>query len=192
MLFCKAYARTKTYSFFNPCNSIPPNGPEEKGISTLMKLEIVMEITLIGNQGMSVIVKDNKIRIHKKGGIFSSARTKTLLPRNITSVEVKKPGTFFVGFIQFSIAGSVPRDSKLTLSGGAMGAASDENSVLFKSDNNYKIALLIKNWVENYSEVSVSSGSSDADELRKMKALLDEGIISLDEFNHKKKSILGL
>ena len=36
------------------------------------------------------------------------------------------------------------------------------------------------------------AASSDADELRKFKALLDDGIITQEEFDAKKRQILGL
>ncbi len=42
------------------------------------------------------------------------------------------------------------------------------------------------------NQVSQVETLSDADELRKFKELLDEGIITEDEFNLKKKQILGL
>lgn len=37
-----------------------------------------------------------------------------------------------------------------------------------------------------------NTASSEADEIRKLKALLDDGIITEEEFNQKKKKILGL
>jgi len=37
-----------------------------------------------------------------------------------------------------------------------------------------------------------NSSSSNADELRKFKGLLDDGIISQAEFDEKKKELLGL
>lgn len=105
-------------------------------------------------------------------------REKTLPIRNISSVEVKKPGSITSGFIQFSIAGGAVRDSSFTLTGGAFDAAKDENSVLFIGTESYEIAIKIKEYVENYREAPSSatgSNSSSADEILKLKNLMDQG-----------------
>ena len=44
----------------------------------------------------------------------------------------------------------------------------------------------------NNQQTTVINPTSGADELRKFKQLLDEGIISQEEFDTKKKQILGL
>ena len=41
-------------------------------------------------------------------------------------------------------------------------------------------------------EIKPGSETSNADELRKFKGLLDDGIINKEEFEAKKKQILGL
>ena len=154
-----------------------------------------MKLILNGRQKKSVVVEGNSIRINKGGGIFASAREKTIPIRNITSVEVKKPGAMTVGFIQFSIAGAKARDSSFTISGGAFDAVQDENSVVFADKTSYEIALKIKDYVENYSESPSPQSdqrNSVAEEIRKLKTLLDEGILNDDEFNAKKKQLLGI
>jgi hypothetical protein len=116
----------------------------------------------------------------------------------VTSVEVKKPGGF-VGFIQFSIAGGNARDSSYTMSGGAFDAVKDENSIVFNGNDKYEIALKIKAFVESWSPVDRQPPNaaralpvSAADEIRKLKALVDEGILTEAEFTQKKKQLLGL
>ena len=155
-----------------------------------------MSFTLEGLQGKSVIVDGNNIRIIKKGGIFSAQREKTLPIRNISSIEVKKPGSITSGFIQFSIAGGVSRDSSYKFTGGAFDAAQDENSILFIGAPNYEIALQIKTHIEFASETAASTSQttafSAADEILKLKSLLDAGILTQDEFDAKKKQLLGL
>ena len=49
-----------------------------------------MELILEGKQGKTVHVAGDAIRIVKKG-LFSGRNERTLLIRNISSVEVKKP-----------------------------------------------------------------------------------------------------
>src|SRR3954470_14279401 len=97
------------------------------------------QLVLEGKQGKMLTVSGDTIRIQKTG-FLTGKREKTILIRNVTSVEVKKPGGF-AGFIQFSIAGGKARDGSYTLSGGAMEAAQDENSVLFVGNDKYEIAL---------------------------------------------------
>ena len=154
-----------------------------------------MTFVLRGEQRKTLEVGGSIIRIIKEGGLFHSDREKTILIRNVTSVEVKKPGELMVGFIQFSIAGGKARDSSYTLTGGSFGAVLDENSVVFKDPVSYKVALKIKEYVQDYSEVgSHNSGSSvsKADEIRKLKELLDESILTEEEFNLEKKKLLGI
>ena len=154
-----------------------------------------MEIVLHGNQGKTLTVSGDTIRIEKKG-LLTAKREKTILIRNVTSVEVKKPGGL-VGFIQFSIAGGKARDSSYTLTGGAFDAVQDENSVVFNGTDKYEMALKIKAYVESWSNrVTPDSGSpgtiSAADEIRKLKTLVDEGLVTPEEFEQKKKQLLGL
>jgi hypothetical protein len=153
-----------------------------------------MDMVLQGRQGKTLTVAKDLIKIEKKG--FIGTREKTILIRNITSVEVKKPGGF-VGFIQFSIAGGKARDGSYTISGGAMDAVNDENSVVFNGNDKYEIALKVKAYVEAWSASTQQDqpepvAVSTADEIRKFKALLDEGLLTADEFAQKKKQLLGL
>lgn len=152
------------------------------------------KITLQGLQGKTVIVENKTVKIVKRNWLFAAKREKTLPIRNISSVEVKKPGFLISGFIQFSISGGQSLDSSYRYTGGAYDAAKDENSVLFTGEENYKKALRIKRYIENYSETNqtVASTYSEADEIIKYKKLLDDGIISQEEFEAKKKQLLGL
>lgn len=154
-----------------------------------------MNLTLEGKQGKTVIVAGDSIRIQNKG-MLTGMREKTLPIRNITSVEVKKPGGF-AGFLQFSVAGGAARDSSYMVSGGAIDAAKDENSILFTGKDKYETALKIKAHVEEWSAKQHSGSPSAAptsvsDEIRKLKALCDEGLITPEQFEAKKKQMLGL
>jgi len=155
----------------------------------------ILKLELRGNSKRSVIVEGSNVRIIKSAGLLSSAREKTIPIRQITSVEVKKPGVVYVGFIQFSIAGGVARDSTLSLTGGTFSAAQDENSVLFTGQENYEIALKIKDYIEKYSEALSQTQSttsvSVADEISKLKRLLDDGVLTEAEYNKQKQQLLG-
>jgi hypothetical protein len=152
-------------------------------------------IVLNGKQGKQVVVDGATVKIIKKGSLLASKREKTLPIRNISSVEVKKPGALITGFIQFSIAGGKARDSSHSLTGGAWDAIQDENSVVFSDITEYETALEIKKYVENFSDspmVTAPSNNSSADEIVKFKNLLDQGIITQQEFDAKKRQLLGL
>jgi len=154
-----------------------------------------MSLVLHGGQGKTLFVSHDSIRIVQEH--LNERRDKAILIRHITSVEVKKPGAFD-GFIQFSIAGGTPHDSSFTLTGGAFDAARDENSVTFGGMEAYDIALKIKVSIESWTPTGASAGRghgeppfSAADEIRKLKALLDEGVLTPEEFAAKKTQLLG-
>ncbi|MCX6726712.1 MAG: SHOCT domain-containing protein [Candidatus Shapirobacteria bacterium] len=94
------------------------------------------------------------------------------------------------GYIQFTLPGGI--ESR----GGSLSAASDENSVGFKkSKNNSAIALKDKiEELRRKSSLSVNQvvQVSAADEIKKFKQLLDEEIITKEEFDKKKKELLSL
>lgn len=152
-------------------------------------------LTLKGRQGKTVLVEGSTVKLIKKGWLLASQRQKAIPIRNITSVEVKKPGVMAAGFIQFSIAGGAARDSSFKFTGGAFDAAQDENSVVFADKASYAVALRIKEYVENYTEAPLPAAStnvSTADEIVKLKLLVDQGIISPEEFEAKKRQLLGI
>ena len=144
-------------------------------------------------QGKTVTVTEDSIRIEKEGGFFAVKRDKTIPVRHITSVEVKKPSRV-VGFIQFSVAGGKTYNSSFTVTGGAYDAVADENAATFLSDECYNIALDIKKHVESWSHPgdSKSNAPSAADELVKYANLLERGLLTREEFDEKKKQVLGL
>lgn len=152
-----------------------------------------MDLKLEGRQGKSVIVDGSNIRITKKGWLFAAQREKALPIRNISSVEIKKPG-LMGGYIKFSIAGGFAHDSTYKVTGGTYDALQDENAVVFNGKDNYQIALMIKEAVESKSSsVPIqTTGISAADEIIKLKKLLDDGVLTKDEFAAKKKQLLGL
>ncbi len=111
---------------------------------------------------------------------------------DITSVQFKE-ATTVVGFIQFSYAGSV--ESK----GGVHSAVNDENTIAFDNNQEKEAKKIYDYVIARRAELknppvqaSVVEQPSPTDEIRKYKTLLDEGIISQEEFDAKKKQLLGL
>lgn len=141
-------------------------------------------------------VYENKVEITRKG-VWARANqglkgTKTIPISSIKSIQVKKSG-FVQGYIQFGISGSVENQ------GGYQAANYDENTITFLDTSSNQIALNIKAYIEdkivnkaNSQSTVIQPSYSGADELKKYKELLDDGIITQDEFDAKKKQLLRL
>ena len=114
---------------------------------------------------------------------------KTIFYSDLTSVQFKKAG-FLAGHIQFSLLGG--RES----TGGVFAACSDENSITIYSQDNEIAAKMVAYIQEKIKEARspkvVSASTSTADEIMKLKNLLDMGILTQEEFDLKKKELLGL
>lgn len=137
-------------------------------------------------------INDNSLSIRRKGALNLMTQglkgEKTIPLKSITSVQIKKPG-LTNGYIQFSLPGG--NESK----GGVFKATQDENTVMF-SGKYYKDMLELKQTIESiiFSDAKGKSAqiTSSADEILKFKKLLDEGIITQEEFDAKKKLVLGI
>ena len=96
------------------------------------------------------------------------------------------------GFIQLSYPGSLENKA------GVIAAVNDENSILFQADQ-LPLAREIVDYIENGRKQTklpqaapAIQQASAADELKKFKELLDMGVINQEEFDAKKKQLLGL
>ena len=149
-------------------------------------------LELSGKLGKTIIVDENFIEFKQKSLLQGTSERKMPIS-HVSSVEVKKPG-FMTGYIQIAEIGASKNKG---LSTGAMQAAKDENSVLFNSKDKYETALKIKKFIEEQM-AELNSGqkftqeTSAADEILKFKSLLEQGIINQEEFEAKKKQLLGL
>lgn len=140
----------------------------------------------------TIEVSEHSLTIRRKGLISAATHglkgDKTIPFKNITAVQLKKPG-MNNGYIQFSILGG--NEGK----GGYTEAISDENTVMFLSRKTYKQMVELKETIESYiysgGNTNPSSPVSTADEIIKLKQLLDDGIITNKEFDKKKKELLG-
>ncbi len=142
-------------------------------------------------------VRPDRIVISRKGmmGLMTQGLkgNKEIPLTNITAVQVKQPG-LTNGYIQFSILGGVENR------GGVYAATQDENTIMFghrqAKDFNYA-----KQLIEQYQQqaraqaqtpVTVTQAPSAADELAKWAQLRDQGVITADDFEAKKRQLLGL
>ncbi|WP_268913001.1 SHOCT domain-containing protein [Lentilactobacillus sp. SPB1-3] len=104
-----------------------------------------------------------------------------------------KRSKLIAGQINFvTAAGNQKTNGFGALPGFSNGAFNKANNVVFREIHNDEIEQ-IKNFVEDYLLNHNSENKlSDADELKKFKALLDDGTITQKEFNNKKKQILDM
>ena len=111
---------------------------------------------------------------------------------DLTSIQLKEPSGITVGFLQFAFPGSVESH------GGIVDSINDENSIPIMPDM-VGTAREIVNFIEKKRDelrrpqvVVAQQSASAADELLKFKTLLDAGVLTQEEFDTKKKELLGL
>lgn len=139
-----------------------------------------------------VKVDDYTVKIQPKG--FSnfinkggSKGEKSIPITSISAIQFKEPG-LTTGYIQFAYSGST--ETK----GGTSAAIKDENSITFFKRELKKAKELIKLIEMKRHESSFPSitSQSAADEILKMKKLMDAGILTKEEFEAKKKQLLNI
>lgn len=137
----------------------------------------------------------NKVIIKRKGMLAKMTQglkgDKEILIKQISSIQFKNAGALTNGYIQFSFSGGQENQ------GGLFDATKDENTIMFnkKQQPNFeKIKLSIEEKIENLHE-QVSSAPPQADvaeQIRKFSELKDAGILTEEEFEAKKKQLLGI
>ena len=107
--------------------------------------------------------------------------------------QFKPGGAMTNGFIQFAVMGG--RESQ----GGLLAATRDENTVILRMGEQTVKGEEIRDYVEKRilelakpQAAVVMQQTSAADEIIKFKNLLDMGVITQEEFDAKKKQLLGL
>jgi len=144
-----------------------------------------------GQTGQIELFKDKLII--KRAGFFAVLTQglkgeKTIYLSQITGIQLKLGSTLLNGYIQFTLPGGIENK------GGMIAATSDENTVQFYKQSNDS-ATNLKEKIEELIYKSRSTSQivqiSNADEIKKFKQLLDDGIITKDEFDKKKKELLG-
>lgn len=166
----------------------------EQGQSQSENLPDGIQMVTEGENGQVTLFED-KIRISREDiGMLHKLNQlgkgeKEIRLDNITSIQLKEPSSFTKGYIQFGQSGYSESDD------GAFDAASDENSVLFVQEQTDKflklrdeIEELRKQNSENTAETS--STNDPTEQLKNIKELHDSGVLSDEEFEEKKKSLL--
>ena len=103
------------------------------------------------------------------------------------------------GYIRFVTAGTVAHNTKTGVFSTPLESTQDPNTVILRAFNR-KIPnlsedlynLLMEKINDAQKPKNNATTVSSADEIAKFKNLLDDGIITQDEFDTKKKQLLGL
>jgi hypothetical protein len=154
------------------------------------------ELILIKAKGIGgdLELLNNKIRIKRKGGmaflLHGLKGDKEVFLNQISSIQLKKAGFLFNGYIQFAFLGG--KEAK----GGLFQATSDENTIMFTKDNQQDF-IEIKNAIEEQIFQFQNQDKNDKtslgiNDLKKLAKLRDEGIITEEDFQAKKRQILGI
>ncbi len=145
----------------------------------------------------SIIINDDKITIKRKGLLAVNAHgltgEKTFRINQISAVQLKE-AKMAIGYIQFVLIGS--QESK----GGLQAAMRDENTVCFdggfNAEKTNQEAREIKDYIENYisnmekNKNVIVSQNDKYDQLAKLKKLLDDNVITQEEFESEKSKLL--
>lgn len=159
-------------------------------------MEKLMEASGVGQ---TVTVFPNKVAISGKKGLMgmlaAGGSSQEIRIKEITGIEFKKAGSMVNGYIQFRTAASA--NSKQGGMFAVLEVADDPNTIHFLKKHN-DVFMEVKDKIEEIMDqmeqnqgVSVQAPSS-ADELVKFSGLLKDGLITQDEFDKKKKELLGL
>ena len=201
-LFDKAKTFVKNYT-----SELKENEAQNKKLAELPMEERVklrpegVRYCMVNNTGKILDVYDNKVVFCSTqststvvtGLVFGTSTTqgeKTIYFKDAVGVQYK-PSAIADGYIQVE-----------TAAGGVSSSSSQyggENSIQFSGkDRNAEaeiVVAFIRKQIEEIKNAPVGGviqQASPAEELKKFKDLLDMGIISQEEFDAKKKQLLGL
>lgn len=149
-------------------------------------------LMVAGGIGGQIELYRDFVRIRRKGTLAFLTHglkgEKDIPIAQITSIQLRTPGTVTSGYIQFTIPGG--NESR----GGIWDATQDENSVFFDSKQAPTFAAIrdaIQRRMDEYRQ-GTSGPSSGISDLEKLAELRDRGIITADEFAAKKRQLLGI
>ncbi len=147
-------------------------------------------------------VYEDKVVISRKtlGGFITQniKGDKTFFYSDLSSIEYRKPSILANGYIKFITAGTKETKQNIGILGNTkMNALSDENTLILRAFNKEipKKSEEIYNYImKKISECKNKNvniiNTSNADEILKFKKLLDESIITQEEFERKKQELL--
>lgn len=138
----------------------------------------------------------NGFTLHIKGAnlIVETKRNEDTYPiSKIQSFSLKEPRAISPGSITFRTAQAASSGVSLGL-GISAALGSEQNFFFAKSELN--TAIQIRDYISNFGteKTTMSEGKvvSVVEEIRGLKGLLDDGILTQEEFDAKKRQLLGI
>lgn len=149
-----------------------------------------------------------EILLHCRGNIILSVEnaniiishkkeSETIPISHIQSVVLKEPG-IFTGIGTITIKTAQPSTAGVSVGFGVILAGGSEKTLNF-DESELQTALQIQDYITHYSDQISSLNNAQgsmcvpvADEIRSLKGLLDDGILTQEEFDAKKKQLLGI
>ncbi|WP_411876849.1 SHOCT domain-containing protein [Vulcanococcus limneticus] len=113
--------------------------------------------------------------------------TKTIPYESIIAIQFKPVSHLTVGFLQFTLPGGIEKGQ------GVFNAVDDENTFTFGSDNDkaLEIKIFIEGKVKEARNPPAAKGSGSlSEEIEKLSRLLQQGLLTEDEFRAAKKRLL--
>jgi hypothetical protein len=145
-----------------------------------------------GKSGVTVELNNGRVIIrHPRGlkGLLQDPQRgrgdKEIPISSVTAVQLKPVGWATSGYIQFAYSGST--ESK----GGVFNAVKDENTVMFDKKQQPRFEELKNRILEAQSAGTTTSTPTKAQEIRELSKLLEDGIISEEEFAAAKIRVLS-
>ena len=154
----------------------------------------------IKGENKTMIVYDDKVVLEGEKGFFAAAvgvnqGQKTFPYESISSIEFVDATLVRNGVLTFLIQGDRGVGGAIGIGKAIIGYDNDNAFVYVKRSLNDEVSSA-KSFIENQmikskqASRTVVNTLSPADELRKFKQLLDDGIINQAEFDEKKKQLL--
>lgn len=175
-------------------NTTPPQNPQSNTAGLQQTVSGSTPIAIAtGTTGILKVFQD-RIVIERQPGLgnlllFGLKGNKEIQLRKISSIQYKLPGTITAGYIQFAFDGGA--ETKM----GLMDATRDENSIMFNVQQRPAFdsaKALIERLMAEASQPQQAPTRSPLDDLEHLARLRDAGIITEDEFQTKKRQILGI
>lgn len=110
---------------------------------------------------------------------------KEILISHISSIQFKNANFLMNGYIQFAFVGG------LEAKRGIFEGTHDENTIMFNQDQQPAFEALRNELQRRISTKQPVDKLSSMDEIEKLASLRDKGIVSEDEFQKKKRELLG-
>lgn len=168
-------------------------------------MDNIQPISELKGANGKIIVYEDKVIISRKTAmgylIQGAMEDKTFYYKDLTNVEFRKPTIWANGYIKFIVAGTreVDHITSFFSMQTSEEAARDTNALIVRAFRkkvvieSEKIYNLIMEKLEEHknSHKSNNTNFSIANEILKFKELLDNGIITKDEFEKKKQELLN-